>query len=108
MSGPSDLQDTVTTERAPALLSFGMPAPDLTLPDETGTPRRLSEFWTAAPALVMFWRHFGCSCGVARAERLIAEIDAYREVNLTPSSSRRDNRIGPRAIGLLTQYRVRS
>lgn len=98
MSEPSGLQDTVTaaesnwlkrwakgpTERASTLLSAGTPAPALTLPDETGTPRRLSEFWTGGPALVMFWRHFGCSCGVARAERLIAECDAYRKANLTP------------------------
>jgi len=98
MSVPSDLQDTVTaaeanwlkrwaegpTERAPALLSSGMPAPDLTLPDETGTPRRLSEFWAEGPALVMFWRHFGCTCGVARSDRLVAEFESYREANLTP------------------------
>jgi hypothetical protein len=33
------------TERASALLSPGTPAPNLALPDETGTLRRLSEFW---------------------------------------------------------------
>ena len=32
----------------------------------------------------MFWRHFGCSCGARRAERLIAEYEAYRDVGLTP------------------------
>jgi peroxiredoxin len=94
----SDLQDAVTaaesvwldrwaegpTEQASNLLAPGTPAPDLALPDENGMPRRLAEFWADGPALVMFWRHFGCSCGVTRAERLIAELDAYREAGLTP------------------------
>ncbi|MBG6212127.1 MAG: redoxin domain-containing protein [Cryobacterium sp.] len=72
------------TDAAPALLLPGTPAPDLTLPDETGTPRRLADFWADGPALVMFWRHFGCTCGVARSARLIAEVHSYREANLTP------------------------
>jgi len=94
----SDLQDAVLaaesrwldrwtegpTEKAPELLSPGTAAPDLTLPDETGAPRRLAEFWSSGPALVIFWRHFGCSCGVARSERLIAELDTYRDADLTP------------------------
>ena len=72
------------TEKASTLQSPGTPAPDLALPDEAGALRQLSEFWADGPALIMFWRHFGCSCGVTRAERLIAEIDGYREANLTP------------------------
>lgn len=55
----------------------GEAAPDFELPDQTGAPRRLSEFWQAGPALILFWRHFGCGCGVARAERLGAEYDSY-------------------------------
>ncbi len=57
MSEPSGLHDTVTaaelnwlkrwtkgpTERASTLLSAGTPAPALTLPDETGTPRRTAD-----------------------------------------------------------------
>lgn len=72
------------TEMASSLLAPGTSTPDLALPDESGTLRRLAEFWADGPALVMFWRHFGCSCGVTRAERLIAELDSYREANLTP------------------------
>ncbi|MGH9198937.1 MAG: AhpC/TSA family protein, partial [Acidimicrobiia bacterium] len=30
-------------------------------------------YWRDRPALLMFWRHFGCGCGVARAERLRGE-----------------------------------
>ena len=65
-------------------LPRGAAAPDLVLPDETGRPRALSEFWADGPALVMFWRHFGCGCGVERATRLRAEHAAYREAGLTP------------------------
>lgn len=32
--------------------------------------RSLSDFWKERPALLVFWRHFGCGCGVGRAERL--------------------------------------
>jgi hypothetical protein len=32
----------------------------------------------------MFWRHFGCGCGVQRAARLREEYDAYRVVGLQP------------------------
>src|SRR5687767_6392813 len=55
----------------------GEPAPDFELEDETGALRRLSELWEAEPAVILFWRHFGCGCGVARAERLRAEHDDY-------------------------------
>ena len=72
------------TEKASALLPPGTPTPDLALPDQAGILRRLAEFWANGPALVMFWRHFGCSCGMTRAERLLAELDGYREANLTP------------------------
>jgi peroxiredoxin len=65
-------------------LAAGATAPDLTLPDHTGAPRRLSEFWAGGPALLMFWRHFGCSCGAERARRLRDEWDGYREAGLTP------------------------
>jgi hypothetical protein len=54
-------------------LRIGAMAPDLQLLDDTGSPRLLSEFWATGPALVMFWRHFGCGCGVTRAQRLRSE-----------------------------------
>lgn len=93
-----DLRDTVPTaesnwldrwtegptENGLSLLVPGTPAPDLALPDQTGSRQQLAEFWANGPALIMFWRHFGCSCGVTRAERLITEFDSYREADLTP------------------------
>ena len=72
------------TEAERADLPCGATAPDLVLADHTGRSRRLSEYWSAQPALVMFWRHFGCWCGFGRAERLRSEIDAYRAVGLNP------------------------
>jgi hypothetical protein len=32
----------------------------------------------------MFWRHFGCLCGVARTARLRAEYESYLDAGLTP------------------------
>lgn len=52
-------------------------APDLKLPDQEGMPRLLSEFWSAGPALLLFWRHNGCSCGFDRAARLSKEYERY-------------------------------
>jgi peroxiredoxin len=72
------------TEGEGVPLRYGAAAPDLTLLDHTGTERRLGEFWADGPALVMFWRHFGCGCGVARAERLREELARYREADLLP------------------------
>jgi peroxiredoxin len=56
-------------------LQVGDQAPDFEVLDSTGRPRSLSEFWRDRPALVMFWRHFGCGCGVGRAERLVDEYE---------------------------------
>jgi peroxiredoxin len=65
-------------------LEVGGPAPDITLPDQTGTPVALSSFWLDGAALVMFWRHFGCSCGRDRNARLIDEVDDYLEAGISP------------------------
>jgi len=62
----------------------GSRALDLTLPDETGTLRQLSEFWQSGPALLVFWRHFGCGCGTDRAHRLVAEYPELVAAGLTP------------------------
>lgn len=56
---------------------IGDKAPDLQLPDMDGNSRRLSEFWSDKPALILFWRHQSCSCGYDRAERLAAEYEQY-------------------------------
>jgi peroxiredoxin len=75
-AGPTDTDLTV--------LRDGAEAPDLRLPDHTGRTRTLSEFWSGTPALLVFWRHFGCGCGRARAARLAAEWSGYRSAGLNP------------------------
>jgi len=55
-------------------VQVGDPAPDPTLSDSTGTPRRLSEFWPAGPTLLLFLRHYGCSCLAERWDALRAEL----------------------------------
>ena len=60
-------------------LQVGDSAPDLTLPDQTGNTVQISDFWTERPALLLFWRHFGCGCGVGRAERLVTEYNTLME-----------------------------
>lgn len=55
----------------------GDPAPDAELPDQDGESVRLSAFWRDRPALLVFWRHFGCGCGLERAERFVDEYEGY-------------------------------
>ncbi len=66
------------------LLEPGTSAPDLELLDHTGASRRLSSFWSDGPALLMFWRHFGCGCGVDRSSRLNDEYADYRAAGINP------------------------
>ena len=61
-------------------LQVGDAAPDLELQDSTGAPRRLSASWHGQPALLLFWRHYGCSCGRERAARLAQEYSSYTEL----------------------------
>ncbi len=75
---------TGPTEGEGAMLLTGAQAPDLVLEDHTGQRRTLSEFWSQGPALLMFWRHFGCGCGFERAARLKAEYAQYVEAGLNP------------------------
>lgn len=65
-------------------LRGGTAAPDLVLVDHSGTNRSISEFWADQPALLMFWRHFGCGCGIDRAKRLLEEYPAYRQAGINP------------------------
>ncbi|HZI98021.1 MAG TPA: redoxin domain-containing protein [Actinomycetales bacterium] len=58
---------------ADTLVQVGDEAPDATLLDDEGRQQRLSAFWEDRPTLVVFWRHFGCSCGFERARRLTVE-----------------------------------
>jgi peroxiredoxin Q/BCP len=58
-------------------LQVGDTAPDFELPDETGNSVHLSSFWREQPALILFWRQFGCGCGMERAKRLQNEYADY-------------------------------
>ena len=37
----------------------------------------MRDFWSKGPALILFWRHYGCSCGVDRAKLLQNEYADY-------------------------------
>ncbi|MBI4415393.1 MAG: AhpC/TSA family protein [Euryarchaeota archaeon] len=56
---------------------IGDRAPDLELEDFRGKRVRLSDFWRDRPALLLFWRHYGCGCGLERSKRLAAEYTDY-------------------------------
>lgn len=58
-------------------LQPGDPAPDLQLADMDGKSRRLSEFWAEGPVLLIFLRHFGCSCLAERWEKLRHEVSEF-------------------------------
>ena len=62
---------------------IGDPAPDLKIQDSTDTWRQLREFWTEGPALLLFWRQFGCDCGIERAKLLAQEYNDYIEAGAT-------------------------
>lgn len=64
-------------------LQVGDAAPDLELLDHDGAPTRLSSLWTGQTSVILFWRHFGCSCGRERARRLRAEHSALLELGST-------------------------
>lgn len=75
---------TVGPTEVGSLLSVGDNAPDAVLPDESGVERQLSELWSDSPLLLMFWRHFGCGCGVMRSELLRNEWIGYLRAGLRP------------------------
>ena len=58
-------------------LQVGDLAPDFELQDTSGKFVHLSDFWSNGPALILFWRHYGCSCGIDRAHRLQNEYADY-------------------------------
>ncbi|MFI5291464.1 MAG: AhpC/TSA family protein [Candidatus Limnocylindrales bacterium] len=58
-------------------------APDLDLADSNGERRQLSDAWASGPVLLVFLRHFGCSCLRDRWDRLTTEIEAYRAAGAT-------------------------
>ncbi|MFQ5948128.1 MAG: redoxin domain-containing protein [Acidimicrobiia bacterium] len=60
-------------------IQLGDQAPDLDLEDSDGNRVQLSDFWRDRPAVLMFWRHFGCGCGMERAELLKAERSQLKD-----------------------------
>ena len=58
-------------------LQVGDLAPDFELKDTSGKLVHLRDFWSKGPALILFWRHYGCSCGVDRAKLLQNEYADY-------------------------------
>ena len=71
-------------EKRSKLLDPGTSAPEHELLDHTGISRRLSSFWSDGSALLMFWRHFGCGCGLDRSSRLIEEYADYLAAGINP------------------------
>jgi peroxiredoxin len=59
-------------------------APDIELLEaRSGESMPLSRLWADGPALLLFWRHFGCSCGRDRASRLRNEYADYLAAGAT-------------------------
>jgi peroxiredoxin len=58
-------------------VQIGDKAPDFKLLDFDGKPVYLHDFCYGKPALLLFWRHFGCGCGMDRAKRLQKEYSDY-------------------------------
>lgn len=63
-------------------VQVGDDAPDLSLEDERGRAVRLADVWRSRPALLLFWRHFGCGCGIERGKRLQDEFAGYAAAGL--------------------------
>lgn len=62
-------------------IQVGDLAPSVTLVDgRTGELKALDKFWQAQTTVILFWRHFGCSCGRDRAKRLIEEMPLYKDL----------------------------
>ena len=70
-AGPSRLRWT----KLP--LQVGDQAPSFDLPDQAGRLTPMSSLWKNQPAVILFWRHFGCGCGLDRARRLKEEYEEF-------------------------------
>ena len=58
-------------------LQVGDAAPSFDFADAMGRTVSLQSFWHDRPALILFWRHYGCSCGIERSKRLREEYPEY-------------------------------
>jgi peroxiredoxin len=63
-------------------LRRGDPAPDIEVLDEDGARVSLADLWRRQATLLLLWRHLGCGCGLARAERLNDEYRLYLDAGL--------------------------
>jgi peroxiredoxin len=72
-------QRTRWTEMPPQI---GDPATDFERKNSAGENVRFSDFWKDKPALILFWRHFGCGCGVDRSKRLLDEMPEYEKAGV--------------------------
>lgn len=61
-------------------VQIGDKAPNIELDVASGGRTSIATFWAERPLVIMFWRHFGCGCGMDRAQRLSTERPAYAEV----------------------------
>lgn len=59
-------------------LQVGDLAKNFTLQDSNGKLVELSSVWTEKPTLIIFLRHYGCSCGMDRVKQLREEFDALK------------------------------
>jgi peroxiredoxin len=59
-------------------LQVGDAAPSLGMRDQRGKAVELASLWRNRPALLVFWRHFGCGAGLQRAQAL---RESWRELD---------------------------
>ena len=65
-------------------VQVGDQAPDLMLASSPEANQVvISSLWADGPALILFWRHYGCGCGIDRAERLRNEYASYEDAGAT-------------------------
>jgi peroxiredoxin len=64
-------------------VQVGDPAPMLEVVDAGGQAFPLKTAWARGPALVLFLRHFSCSCTRRRVERLATEVERYTALGVS-------------------------
>lgn len=61
-------------------VQVGDQAPRPEVIDQNHRTVKLGDLWRSAPALVLFWRHYGCGCGLDRIKLVRQELGRYREL----------------------------
>lgn len=82
-SGLSEILSSPGFEPAPSATStlLNQPAPDFTLPDDSQTPRQLSQLAKNRPLVVVFYLGYGCSHCVAQLVSLERDFHYFRELD---------------------------